>query len=136
MPFVVESDFLMALSRADDQYHVHARRIISSGEKLLLSPYCLAEINLGSRAIGADVSGFMAALAETVEGYELQQLPDKARYHARAAILEQKYGLTFFDSLHAAAAVEEGHTMISSDGQYEKVKELSLIRPRKFAKAG
>lgn len=133
---MVESDFLVAISRPDDQYHVHARRIISSGEKLFLSPYSLAEINLGSRAIGADISGFMVALSKVVEGYDnLQQLPDKAEYHARAAILEQKYDLSFFDSLHVAVAIEEGYAMISSDGQYDRVKELTLVHPRKFKSA-
>jgi predicted nucleic acid-binding protein len=133
MPFLVESDFLVALSRADDQYHEHARRIISSGEELLLSPYCLTEINLGSRVIGSDISGFMEALSKVVEGYDnLRQISEKPSYHARAALLERKYNLSFFDSLHAAVAIEEGLTMISSDGQYGKITELSLIHPRKF----
>lgn len=134
---MVESDFLVALSRIEDQYHAHSRRIISSGEKLLLSPYSLIEINLGSRAESIDISGFMIALSKTVEGYgnNLQQIPDKAEYHAKAALLEQEYGnLSFFDSLHAAVAIEEGYTMLSADSQYEKIKELALVNPRKFGK--
>ncbi len=135
MPFMVESDFLVALSRTDDQYYTHARRIISSGEKLLLSPYSLVEVNLGSRAIGGtDIGGFMAALSKVVEGYDdnFKIIRDRAEYHSRAALLERKYGLSFFDSLHAAVAVEEGYTMISSDGQYDKIAGLALIHPRKF----
>lgn len=136
MPFMVESGLLVALSRTDDQYHTHARRIISSGEKLLLSPYSLVEISLASRAIGDDIGGFMAALSKIVKGYDnLQQIPDRAEYHARAALLERKYGLSFFDSLHAAVAVEEGYTMMSSDGQYEKIKELALVHPHRFEKS-
>lgn len=136
MPFMVESDFIIALSRTDDQYHVHARRIISSGAKLLLSPYSLIEINLGSRAVGDDISGFMVELAKVAKGYaNLQQIPDRPEYHAKAAFLERKYDLSFFDSLHAAAAIEEGYTMISADGQYQKVKELVSINPRKFERS-
>ena len=83
MPFMVESDFIIALNRIDDQYHVHARRIISSGEKLFLSPYSLMEINLGSRAISDNdhdnnIDAFMTALTNVLEGYDnLQQIPDK-----------------------------------------------------------
>ena len=136
MAFLIESDFLVALSRADDQYHVHARRIISSGEKLFLSPYSLVEISLASRAIGEDITGFMDALAKIVKGYDnLQQVQDRAEYHARATALDRKYGLAFFDSLHAAVAIEEGHTMISSDGQYGKLAELALVHPSKFKSA-
>lgn len=136
MPFMVESDFLVALSRTDDQYHAHARRIISSGETLFLSPYSLIELSLASRAVGEDISGFMDALSRIFDGYDnLQQIQDRAEYHARAAALESKYWLSYFDSLHAAVAIEEGHTMISSDGQYGKVTELTLMHPRKFKSA-
>lgn len=134
MPFMVESDFVIALSRIEDQYHAHARRIISSGEKLLLSPYSLIEINLGSRAVSDDISGFMVELAKVVKGYaNMQQIPDKPEYHAKAALLERKYDLSFFDSLHAAVAIEEGYAMISADSRYQKIKELASMNPRKFA---
>jgi predicted nucleic acid-binding protein len=137
MPFMVESDFLIALSRVEDQYHAHARRIISSGEKLLLSPYSLTEINLASRAVGKNISGFMEQLAKMMEGYDnVQLIPDKAGYHAKAAALEKEHDLSFFDSLHAAAAIEGGYTIISADGRYEKIKDLHSINPRKFRSSG
>jgi predicted nucleic acid-binding protein len=134
MPFMVESDFVIALSQTDDQYHTHARRIVSSAKKLLLSPFSLIEISLGSRALGSDISGFMTELQKMVEGYDnMGQIPDKPKYHAKAAALEKRYDdLSFFDSLHAAAAIEEGYTLISADGQYEKIRELNSINPRKF----
>jgi predicted nucleic acid-binding protein len=131
MPFMIESDFIIALSRINDQYHGHARKIISSGDKLLLSPYSLIEINLGSRSVEGDIKEFMSTLKKVVEGYEnLQQIPDKPGYHAKAAQLEQEYGLSFFDSLHAAVAIEEGYTMMSADSKYRGIKGLRSINPR------
>ena len=77
------------------------------------------------------VAIFIKEIERTRYGQQnLQQIPDKPAYHAKAAQLEQEYGLSFFDSLHAAVAIEEGYTMISADSKYKGIKGLRSINPR------
>jgi hypothetical protein len=47
-------------------------------------------------------------------------------------LLEQKYRLSFFESLYTALVIKEGYTMISADSQSRKINELLFINRRKF----
>ncbi len=46
--------------------------------------------------------------------------------------IREKYSLTYFDSLHGAAAILLDGKIISSDKVYKKVKELKVINPLKL----
>ena len=50
----------------------------------------------------------------------------------KASEIREKYGLTYFDSLHGATAILSDGKIISSDKAFERVKELKAINPSKL----
>ncbi|MFQ6071491.1 MAG: type II toxin-antitoxin system VapC family toxin [Methanosarcinales archaeon] len=48
----------------------------------------------------------------------------------KASELREWYGLTYFDSLHAATAILSDKKIVSLDMDYDKVNELTRIDPR------
>jgi len=60
----------------------------------------------------------------------LGEIPLTSNIILEASNLRRKYGLTFFDSLHAASATIHDKEIISLDTAYANIKELKLIDPR------
>ncbi|RLE64048.1 MAG: hypothetical protein DRJ47_08575 [Thermoprotei archaeon] len=73
---------------------------------------------------------FYNALNITLMYYDVSTLTPHPSHLARAWMLRRKYNLTFFDSLHAATAIEEDEPIVSYDKRYSDIKDLRYVDPR------
>ncbi len=131
---LVETDFLLALMSEKDRLHQIFVEI-AENESLLLSPFSLMELDmlrLEGKIVIEDYGGFQQDLKDLLDYYSIKILSDKPEYHLKAFILRENFGLTYFDSLHAATAIVEGALLISSDGIYSTVKGLKYLHPREW----
>lgn len=112
---LLETGFLLALNPSD-RNHSWAAGILSECRsrraKCYLSPAAPVELSLLLKSRGFDESRIAKAL-KLMESIAVEagvsSLPLKLAHAARAAELRSRYPeLGFFDSLHAAVAVEEG----------------------------
>jgi len=132
----VELDMLIALVNPEDKLHEHADRFfekVARGElrdvRVATSALLEYELTLKSRGyperdIREDIVAFKNLLKEC---------PITSEVIVKASELREKYGLTYFDSLHAATAVLADGVIVSSDKDYEKVRGLKAIKPEEFA---
>ncbi len=134
-----ETDNLLAAMISTDIHHASALNALAH-EDLKLSPYTPIELNFLIRSDRLGVTNlqtFTRALNRLLQSYEIEILADQLRYHAQARELEEKYNLSFFDSLHAAAALLEGGEICSFDRAYDRLKGEGLRRidPRALNKS-
>lgn len=131
---IIETDILVALASKTDKHHSEAKNIVSRLKSIKLSPYALIELDLliSSKLIIVKLPDFYERLNDLLMYYNISVLPQRASHFAKAWKLRQKYGLTYFDSLHAAAAIEENDILVSYDRKYSGVKELKYRYSRDF----
>ena len=128
---IVETDFLVALSSKEDRHHAEVRRLLGELEGVLLSPYSLVELDLLiiSGVLRVRPAAFYGALARVLSYYGVTVVRPKPSHLAKAWELRDNYDSTFFDSLHAAVAMEEGEALVSYDRRYSGIKGLTYIHP-------
>jgi len=127
---LIESDLVIAAINPRDPSRNIAKKIIVEN-KLTLSPYSSLEINLlvrAKRIKPINFKKFMEDLDDLVRRFEIKLLSDEPRYHGIASILEGKYGLTFFDSLHASVALANKTPILSFDHSYDQIREKGFKR--------
>jgi predicted nucleic acid-binding protein len=149
---VIEVDLLLAYLVAEDRHHEAASNYFSkviSGEltKPILTPFALQELELGVRAQKilphgnalkneTEIAEFMNEICEALELYEITILPIQCGIFARAAEIRKSNDLSYYDSHHASAALYYDKSIVSTDRQYDRVKDLKRIDPSKLAGAG
>ncbi len=131
---LIETDVLLASLNPHDPLRSVARKVLAE-EHLLLSPYTLLELNLLIRAGKIKVKSFdnfAERLSTFFKSRGITVLPDNPRNHSIAQQIESDFGLTFFDSLHAAVAKSEGLALISFDSSYKRLRSIGVkhIDPR------
>jgi len=128
---IIETDILVALASREDKHHLEAKEVLEKADSVSLSPYSLFELDLliASGVIKVEPTAFYRALADVLSYFEITILRPEPSHLATAWELRNKYGLSFFDSLHAAVAIEERDILVSYDRAYSSVKELTYIRP-------
>gem|GEM_PF-569535 len=137
MPFLMETDFLLALISKGDKHHDEVVELLDRfvGE-FFLSPYSLIELDLLLKSGEIAVTGFKdfyILIGRVLKFRRIGSLPIKPSYQGEAWSLRDQYKwLTYFDSLHAAVAVTENLELISYDKKYRKVKELTYNHPSKY----
>ncbi len=134
---VIELDILIAFVNRIDKLHSTASKIfdsIASGRlsniAVPTSAYVEYELVLRSRgysedAVSSDIHAFRSIR-------NLGEFPLTSRIIVEASKLRVRYGLTYFDSLHAASALNHDKTIISTDKIYREVKELRAVDPREL----
>lgn len=127
---LIETDIVIAAINPNDPSRDVAKKIIVEN-KLMLSPYSPLEMNLlvrAERIKPINFKKFMEQLDGLVRRFEIKLLSDEPRYHGIASILERKYRLTFFDSLHASVALANKTPIVSFDNSYDKIREKGFTR--------
>jgi len=129
---IVETDYILALSSPEDKRHEEAVKILQrrAGE-LKLSPYALVELDLlvRSNRIEVVIPDYYEGLTRLLEFYNIKVVKPTPEHLLAAWRLRGKYGLSYFDSLHAAVAIVEGEAIASYDEAYKRVKGLRYIHP-------
>jgi len=149
---VIEVDLLLAYLVAEDRNHSVASNYFSkviSGEltKPILTPFALQELELGVRAQKilphgnvlkneAEIATFMNEICEALELYEITIQPIQCGIFARAAEIRENHDLSYYDSHHASAALYHDKTIVSTDRQYDRVKDLKRFDPSRLTSVG
>lgn len=131
---LIETDFLIALASKNDRHHDEVRGLLEKLDTINLSPYSLVELDLllASRKIIVKIPDYYEVLDSVLSYYGMAvSTPDPTHFH-QAWILRKRYGLTFFDSLHAATAIKGGEVLISYDDRYSAIRELKYRHPSRI----
>ncbi len=60
----------------------------------------------------------------------IDEIPLTSTVLIEASRIRERYGLTYFDPLHAASALIYDKKVISVDTAYQRVEDLELVDPR------
>jgi len=130
---LIETDVLLAAINPDDPLRPYSIKVLDEQREtdLLLSPYSLLELSLLERAGKFEIPNFerfSVDLRDLFQAKSIRPLPDKIMYHSQGRVLESRFKLTFFDSLHAAVAKVEKETLASFDKSYDKLSGSGVKR--------
>jgi len=130
---IIETDIVIALASKKDVHHNEVKKLLEK-VNVLLSPYTLIELDLIilSGNLVVKIPDFYDALNDTFRYYNVSILPPDTSHLNTAWLIREKYGLTFFDSLHAATALERKDILISYDKRYAVVKNLKYVHPSSY----
>ncbi len=129
---VIELDLLLGFVNSRDPLHQVACEFferVARGEleevKVAASAFLEYEFVLSSRGLnaGRDILSFKAIP-------NLGEAPITAEVLVKASELRKAYGLTYFDSLHAATALLLDKKLVSTDREFRRVRELEVVDPR------
>ena len=131
---LIELDVLLAFINGSDRYHEVASRVVEAAvtdESYYLSSVALIEMSLiyRSRSMESELEEDLGLLLSLFNGRTTHLTPLEAM---RAAWIRRKYGLSFFDSLHAASAMSLDSTILSFDEAYDRVEGLKRIDPEEW----
>ena len=108
-----------------------------------LTPFAIQELELAVRARKilphgkvanneTEVTSYINEICQAMDFYGIEVLSVRCDLIAKAAEIREKYGLSYYDSHHAAAALSYDKEIVSTDRQYDKVEGLRRIDPSKF----
>lgn len=128
---LIETDLILALASSTDKHHKEAVKLIKKVKPLKLSPYALIELDLLilSGKLKAEIPEFYRGLSEVLSYYGLEVISPTPKHVAKSWELRERYGITYFDSLHAATAIIENETLVSYDRTYSNVEGLRYLSP-------
>lgn len=134
---ILETDIILALASKTDKHHNEASYIVRNIKSLSLSPYVFIELDLLIRLnkLKVQLPDFYKALDQVVQFYNINISQVKPIHTIIAQKLRETYGLSYFDSLHAAVAISENDILLSYNQVYSKVTELKYLHPLKMAKS-
>jgi len=132
---IIELDLLIAFINRTDKLHDIATNIFKmiidgalENVAVPVSAYLEYELILKSRGYSED---FIRTDLEAFKNLEnLGIIPLTLDIIIRASRLRREYGLSYFDSLHAASALYHDGKIISRDEAYDRVVGLERIDPK------
>ncbi len=131
---IIELDMLIAFVNKADKLHSIAVRIfeaIISGRlgnvAVPTSAYMEYELVLKSRGYSEDT--ILSDIDAFRKIRNLGEVPLTSEVLIKASELRKKYGITYFDSLHAASALLHDKKIISKDRAYREIRELKTLDP-------
>ncbi len=129
---VIETDIILALVSSRDKHHREAVEIIRSIKSLKISPYALVELDflILSGKLEVKIPVFYEAFSKMLSYYDIEIIKPNPKHLTKGWELREKYGLTYFDSLHASVALIENETLISYDKRYIGLRELNYLTPQ------
>jgi len=126
---VADTELLFALNPRDKK-HAHALSCIER-HRILVPDVALFEFQVVLRARGrsaVEVATAMTALKQIFVKYRMKEVNTiKAELFIRQAEIEERFSLTYFDSLIAAAALTLGDELISDDTAFDNVPGIKRI---------
>ena len=127
---VADTDLLFALNPRDKK-HKNALRVISSVRGIKVPDTALLESVVVLKARGrsaGEIREAVNALKDIFEIYLIKEVKTiDTDLIVKQAEIEEKYGLTFFDSLIASSALKLDKTVIADDKAFDKIPELRRI---------
>ena len=127
---VADTEFLFALNPKDHK-HQHAMRLIKEITDIMVPDTAALEFQVVLRARGRSPSQVKMALLALHEALTRSNVEEAKTVStsllAFQSELEERYGLSYFDSLIAASALTLDRQVISDDDAFERVPNLKRI---------
>lgn len=124
---VVDTEFLFALNPKDHK-HQHAMKMLDSASDLMMPDSAAIEYQAVLRSRGRSPAQTKLALLALHEALTRKKVKEAKTIStsllAYQAELEEKYGLSFFDSLIAASALALDRKVVSDDQAFDRVPDL------------
>ena len=136
----IELDLIIAFLNRADRLHSIAARVFEdiAGGRLVgvaIPSSALLELELVLRSRGVSPREVEEVLLSLKNFPNIGEIPLTSDVQLRALGLREAYSLTFFDSLHAASALEYDRMIISVDEAYRRVPGLKALDPRELPPA-
>ena len=124
---VVDTDFLFALNPRDRK-HQHAMKLLDTVSNLIVPDSAVIEFQAVLRVRGRSLSQTKLALL-ALHGALARRKVREAKTISTSLLafqaeLEEKYGLSFFDSLIAASVLALDREVVSDDEAFDRVPDL------------
>lgn len=134
---ILDTDIILAAASKTDKHHNEATYIIRNVKLLTISPYVFIELDwlIRLNKLKVILPDFYKALDQIIQFYSISIAPIKPVHMSIAQKIREIYGLTYFDSLHAAVAITENDVLLSYNQVYSRVTELKYIHPSKMLKS-
>lgn len=131
---LIETDMVFAFLNTNDRHHNVASKlfsIIKSGFEVGLPTSALIEMELVYKSNDRedDLANHVANLIAIPNVTSVALTPKTILLSIK---LREDYELSFFDSHHAATALENDGKIISTDQQFKKVPNLELLDPEDY----
>lgn len=127
---VADTDLLFALNPRDKK-HDKALKIISTLRGIKVPDTALFEFVIVLKARGKKAEEIREALIALKEIFERNLMREvktiDTELIVRQAEIEEKYDLTFFDSLIASSALKLDKKIISDDKAFDKIPDIERI---------
>lgn len=127
---VVDTEVLFAINPKDPR-HQHAMRIFKEISSLTAPDTALLEFQTVLRARGTTPSEVKIALLALHEALRRNHVEEVKTMNtsllALQCELEERYGLSYFDSLMAASALVLDHKVVSDDDAFDRVSDLKRL---------
>ena len=127
---IADTDLLFALNPRDKK-HENALKVISSIRGIKVPDTALFEFVVVLKARGKSAGEIREAVNALKDVFEIYLIKEVKTIDTDLMIkqteIEEKYGLTFFDSLIASSALKFDKTVISDDKAFDKIPELRRI---------
>jgi len=124
---VVDTEFLFALNPKDHK-HQQAMKMLDSASDLMMPDSAAIEYQAVLRSRGRSPAQTKLALLALHEALTRKKVKEAKTIStsllAYQAELEEKYGLSFFDSLIAASALALDRKVVSDDQAFDRVPDL------------
>lgn len=133
---LIETDLAYCIALPDEHGQI-AEEILTAGAKgevdLSVSSLSFLELDLLLKTrnikLNQPADVLFDELTTELKECGVSQTPVLEQDTAQSIRFRRKYGLTFFDSYHAACAVRTGATLVSFDQAYSRVPEIRYQRP-------
>lgn len=130
---IADTEFLFAMS-PNDRRHREAMEILSSMGDLKIPDTSLFEFQVVLRARNKKPSEIAKAILalKQIFGRRIKEAQTiNMDLFIRQADIQEKYGLTYFDSLVAASALAIDETIVSDDRDFDRVDGLKRLPLKK-----
>lgn len=143
---LIEVDLLIAYFDSHHRFHARAVSfmeddVIPSRGEYAVSPFALQELEIGLKggsillrgkraSTDTEIAAFLSEMCTAFDVHRLAIQPMTCEMFSKAADCRSRFGLAYFDSLHAAAAsMVPDKTLVSGDLGYKRVTDLRLVDP-------
>ena len=132
---VIELDLLIGLVNREDHLHSVATKFFEMVRDRMISGVSIAtsalmEYGLILRSKGFSETEIQSDITLIRSINNLGEAYLTSEVLVKAIDLRTTYGLTYFDSLHAATAILKDGVIISTDKAYSKIDKIKHIDPR------
>jgi len=124
---VVDTEFLFALNPKDHK-HQNTMKMLETASNLMMPDSAAIEYQAVLRSRGRDLTQTKLALLALHEALTRKKVREMKTINtsllAFQSELEEKYGLSFFDSLIAASALTLDREIVSDDDAFDRIPDL------------